>query len=567
MLSKIRILYKIFLLIGVMSTVTITLAVIAYRSIEVMHAATTRVDAAGDQSLTGARLALDMVRLNRSEFRVALSPTAREVEAVSEVNKPFLSRIESGYAAFQTSADDKQKELLDQLGAAYKTYLDGMNGVLEKARSLDGQVTLGEQQSALRDQVMVSRANARKLEDLALALNGYTSDKSNRMVEEAEHDARRLQMLMLVIGVVGVAGGIAVGFLIGQFGIARPIVRAVGSLRLLAAGNTEEAIYGVGRGDEIGSVAESMQVFKENLIRTREMDAAAKALEERHAEEKRQQMNRLADQFENSVLGIVNSVSSASHQMQGNAEAMARIAEEASRQATGVSSAAVETSSNVQTVATAAEELSSSISEISRQLAEATGISADAVEQANHTGNVVAKLAEAATRIGEVVNLITDIASQTNLLALNATIEAARAGEAGKGFAVVANEVKNLATQTGRATEEIATQVGSVQASTEQAVKAIKLISTTIGKISQISTAIASAVEEQGAATAEIARNVEQAARGTEEVTGNITGVSTAAEEAGEIASQVAGASSDLSGQAGALRTAAIGFAEQVRAA
>ena len=275
---------------------------------------------------------------------------------------------------------------------------------------------------------------------------------------------------------------------------------------------------------------------------------------------------RLADNFETSVKAVVETVSSGATEMQGSAQTMASTAEETSRQATAVAAAAEQASANVQTVASAAEELSNSIQEISRQVAQSNAIARNAVDEAKKTNDKVRGLAEAANKIGEVVKLITDIASQTNLLALNATIEAARAGEAGKGFAVVASEVKSLANQTAKATEEIAGQIGAIQSATGEAVEAIQGIGSTIGQISEIATAIASAVEEQGAATREIAGNVQQAASGTREVTHNIGGVTQAAGETGESATQVLNAAGELSRQAETLRGQVEEFLREVRA-
>ena len=274
----------------------------------------------------------------------------------------------------------------------------------------------------------------------------------------------------------------------------------------------------------------------------------------------------LADNFEANVKGIVESVSSSATEMQGSAQSMSSTAEETSRQSTAVAAASEEASTNVQTVASAAEELSNSVEEVGRQVGQSNKIAQNAVEEAQRTNDKVQGLAEAAQKIGEVVNLINDIASQTNLLALNATIEAARAGEAGKGFAVVASEVKSLANQTAKATEEIAAQIGAIQAATTDAVSAIQGIGSTIGEISEISTAIATAVEQQSAATKEIAANVQQAAAGTQEVSENISGVTQAASETGEAAGQVLGAAQELSKQSEALREQVDSFLIEVRA-
>jgi len=265
-------------------------------------------------------------------------------------------------------------------------------------------------------------------------------------------------------------------------------------------------------------------------------------------------LNGLADNFEGSVLKVVDGVGSSADEMKGAAQTMAAAAEETQRQTTVVAAAAEEASTNVQTVASAAEELSASIQEISRQVSHASTISRQAVAQAQETNALVKQLADAGQKIGSVVNLIQAIAGQTNLLALNATIEAARAGEAGKGFAVVASEVKNLANQTAKATGDIAAQVGAIQEATKHSVDSLARIAKTIEEISGISAGIASAVEEQGAATQEIARNVQQAAAGTSEVSSNIAGVTKAATQTGDNALKVLQTADRLTAQSNDLR-------------
>ncbi|MBR9970765.1 globin-coupled sensor protein [Magnetospirillum sulfuroxidans] len=273
-----------------------------------------------------------------------------------------------------------------------------------------------------------------------------------------------------------------------------------------------------------------------------------------------------ADGFERDVKGVVSEVAGAATQVEAAARAMAANAEETSVQSTTVAAAAEEATSNIQTVAAAAEELSSSIEEISRQVSHSASIASSAMEEADRTNEMVESLSEAAGKIGQVVSLINAIASQTNLLALNATIEAARAGEAGKGFAVVANEVKSLANQTAKATQEIGQQINAVQTATRDAVGAITDIARTIGQINDIAGSIAAAVEEQGAATAEIARNVQQAAMGTQEVTGTIARVSAAAYETGNTAREVLSAAASLAQNSHTLETQVNHFVSDIRA-
>ncbi len=374
-------------------------------------------------------------------------------------------------------------------------------------------------------------------------------------------DLTTIEWILLVGGLLATA--------VITFFTARAIVDPVNSMTSamgrLADGDLDVEIEGAERKDEIGKMAAAVQVFKENAIEVKRLEEEQADAARRAEEEKRAGMNAMAEQFESNVGSVLTAVSTAAGQMESSAQAMSVTAEQTNSQAATVASAAEETSVNVQTVASATEELASSISEISRQVGQSSKITSEAVADTERTNQQVKGLAEAAEQIGEVVELISSNAEQTNLLALNATIEAARAGDAGKGFAVVASEVKNLATQTARATDDISSQVASIQGATTDAVNAIQGIGGTIGKVDEISSAIAAAVEEQQAATQEIARNVQQAAAGTQEVTSNITGVNKAASETGEAASEVLSLSGDLSTQSGSLSTAVDKFLATIR--
>jgi len=346
-----------------------------------------------------------------------------------------------------------------------------------------------------------------------------------------------------------------------------PVKSLSASMRRLADGDAEAAVPYLGRQDEMGLMAGSVEVFRKAAIqmeamRTEQLEAAQRA-----DAEKKASMTTLADSFEASVKDVVQGVSAAAMQMQASANMMTRSTDETNQQSTVVAAAADQASVNVQTVAAAAEELSASIADIGRQVNQSAMIAERAADEAGKTDELVQGLAETAQRIGDVVKLINAIAGQTNLLALNATIEAARAGEAGKGFAVVASEVKSLASQTAKATEEIAAQVGAIQASTGEAVTAIKRIAATIGEVNTIAASVATAIEQQGAATGEIARNVQQAASGTAEVSSNIAGVTDAVVETGRVSKDVLSAAGGLSQQADLLRHEVDRFLGSVRAA
>jgi methyl-accepting chemotaxis protein len=349
--------------------------------------------------------------------------------------------------------------------------------------------------------------------------------------------------------------------------IGQPLKRSTATVATLASGDLQVQVTDADRGDEIGTVNKALQIFRDNMIRNREMERESRETEIRAAADRKASMIQLADSFEASVKGIVETVASAATEMQSTASVMTHTADTTSQQATVVAAASEEASANVQTVAAATEELSSSIAEIGRQINSSSRIANQAVTEAERTNETMTMLVHAADQIGQVVNLINSIAGQTNLLALNATIEAARAGDAGKGFAVVAHEVKSLATQTARATEEIQARVKEIQGATSGAQVAISGIGRIIGQMNEITTTIAAAIEEQSAATRDISSNVSQAAQGTEEVSANITGVTQAAGETGAAASQVLSASEGLAREAEKLRGEVTSFIATVRAA
>jgi methyl-accepting chemotaxis protein len=349
--------------------------------------------------------------------------------------------------------------------------------------------------------------------------------------------------------------------------ITKPLNDITVAMKSLADGRLDVEVPGIGRSDEIGEMAVTVEVFKSNAVARQQLEAEQTQSEARGAAQRKIESNRLADAFEIAVGEIVETVSSASTELEASAATLTTTAERSQHLATMVAAASEEASTNVQSVASASEEMSSSVNEISRQVQDSARIANEAVDQARNTNDRVGELAKAAARIGAVVELISTIAGQTNLLALNATIEAARAGEAGRGFAVVASEVKALAEQTAKATGEISQQITGIQSATQDSVNAIKEISDTIGRMSEIASTIASAVEEQGAATQEISRNVQQAAQGTTQVSSNIADVQRGASETGSASAQVLSAARSLSGDSNRLKLEVGKFLATVRAA
>ncbi|MEQ9639183.1 MAG: methyl-accepting chemotaxis protein [Alphaproteobacteria bacterium] len=372
-----------------------------------------------------------------------------------------------------------------------------------------------------------------------------------------------------ILALIGVGILVAVSFAgwLAARSISRPLTAMSVAMKRVADGDTAVETPGLGRGDEIGQMADTVEVFKANAAEKLRLEAEQAEAEKRAATVKQQEMDELANGFEASVSQVVDGLGELIMQLQQTSETLAGEAEDTTGQSTAVAGAAEQASANVQTVAAAAEELASSVAEISRQVNDSSRLTAETTAEAESTNTMVQGLAAAAQQIGDVVSLISDIAAQTNLLALNATIEAARAGEAGKGFAVVASEVKNLASQTSKATEEIDTQIRSIQEATTGAVSAIGSITKRISKMNEISTGVASAVEEQGAATQEITRSTQEAASGTNEVSTNIAGVSQSASRTGAAAVELRVAVDSLSARSNELRGKVQGFIAKVRAA
>jgi methyl-accepting chemotaxis protein len=388
------------------------------------------------------------------------------------------------------------------------------------------------------------------------------ASKALAVAETAQ--ASQINFGIAIVVVIAIVGSVLFSFL----GIAHPMTHLNGALGQMAGGNLDIVIPGADRGDEIGDLAKTVTVIRENAEQKARDEAEAKTRQDQIAAQQRKaDMIKLADNFESAVGTIVETVSSASTQLEASACTLTSTAARAQELTTMVAAASEEASTNVQSVASSTEEMASSVNEISRQVQESARMATDAVDQARKTNDRVSELSKAAARIGDVVELINTIAGQTNLLALNATIEAARAGEAGRGFAVVASEVKALAEQTAKATGEIGQQIAGIQAATEESVGAIKEISGTIEKLSEISSTIAAAVEEQGAATQEISRNVQQAAQGTHRVSSNITDVQRGASETGSASSQVLSAAQSLSGESNRLKLEVGKFLNSVKAA
>ncbi|MFA7431490.1 MAG: methyl-accepting chemotaxis protein [Rhodospirillaceae bacterium] len=478
------------------------------------------------------------------------------LQAEGAVNDYLLTRSEDSFSRAweELFLVDEAMARLPNADAAhdyYQIYQDGLNAL----SGIIGEVWSQEAVLAKQGAIIAEASQAAK--NMAVA-------DEERIQAGTEDQLSSARTLVVVLAAISLIIGALAAFIIGR-GIVGPVSAMTDAMRRLAQGEKTVIIPATERRDEIGEMAAAVQVFKDNALEMDRLESERAAADAAAQQARRTAILALADELEKSVASVVGSISGSATDMQTAAEAMTATAQDTARQASTVATATEQANTNVEIAAAATEELSASTREIASQVVQSADIARQAVDRAYAANEQVSGLLEATTRIGEVVQLITAVAEQTNLLALNATIEAARAGDAGKGFAVVASEVKNLANQTSRATDEISQQISNVQGATEEAVQAIRGIVDVIDQMSEISSAISAAVEEQGAATEEIARNAQQAALGTHEVTHTIGNVSSAATETGDAAQKVLSEANDLLSQAGDLSGAVDRFLNRVR--
>ena len=567
MLNRIRnagLSWKVNLAPAFLILVLIGLGIYALQTLRINQAS---VDALMAGPVRQSELAADLTtavwsahaKLYRLAATAANEKDEKKIEAVAKDASAASARITEALKAVEDAhGSDVNGPAFTKLKTAVAGYLKQSKNAIEMAD--------GDAGSAMMF-IKGAERNFGDIEKLTDDLIMRSADSRDREVARAGMRLDRQQWMLSAILLVVALGGIVWSLLIGR-SISRPVVALSRAMRELAVGNFEVQLPGLSRKDEVGQMARGVEEFKLQAVAKAERETAEREQKSRElAAARKAELHNLAESFEATVGNIIETVSAASSELESSAVILTKSSTSAQELSNIVASASEETSANVQSVASATEEMSASVNEIGRRVLDSNTIASEAVDQARKTDARITELSLAASRIGDVTKLITTIAEQTNLLALNATIEAARAGEAGRGFAVVAQEVKALAAQTAKATSEISTQIAEMQSATQESVLAIKEISGTIGRVSEISSTIAAAVEEQGAATQEIARNVQQAAIGTTQVASNISDVSRGAADIGSASSQVLSSAQLLSNENKRLKAEVAKFLSTVRAA
>ena len=561
-MAKLSIRLKIISVIAFLLAVMTGLGLLAIRSMQTINGHTVEIASnwlPSVRALGQMRADINMYRLTLRAHVMALTPA--EKAGVDQRMAGVLDTIKKDREAYQVLISaPEERALYDQWVAAWDKYMVEAGRVIDISRKSVGR--LPDDVEGMFKTVGVPATESDNLLTKAIDLNNRGADTATR--EAAEGYNGSFWIVLCILGAAVVAG-IGVGFYLVR-DVSSGIASIITPMQSLSAGDLSAEVSHCGDATEIGAMADALQLFKEALIAKRAADEAA-AREAEAKIERGRRVDSITLSFEKAVGEIVETVSSASTELEQSAGMLSSTASHAQEISTAVAAASEEASANVASVASATEQLSSSITEISRQVQESARMAADAVDQARLTNDRVGELSKAAARIGDVVELINSIAGQTNLLALNATIEAARAGEAGRGFAVVASEVKALAEQTAKATGEIGQQISGIQSATQESVGAIRAISGTIERLSEISSAIAAAVEEQGAATQEISRNVQQASQGTQQVSSNVADVQRGATETGTASSHVFSAARSLSSDSERLNREVANFLASVRAA
>jgi methyl-accepting chemotaxis protein len=562
LLNNLKIVLKVGLIVAVLGCAL--LGVAAFSAVQLSSTVDNYTDLSGAES---AALGLTRAQRRAETYHAALYAVLTETTDAGNARRLKIAKENrdsiGGFLEAAIKEDPGRAGEIRAIGDKLKGLFAACDPVLEagaKASTTEENAKAADRAHKECDPVMDVA-----LEDIVKFATTTAEQVAKRKQAIGEQAATSIRT-MIGVSAAGLLVGVVVALFIGLKAMSQPIGRLKLAMEGLAKNDLATEVPEKDRRDEIGEMARTVEIFKTNALEVERLKKSQEDAERQAAEQRRRDMVNLAEGFERAVGEIIDTVGSASTELEASSSTLATTAQRAQELTSVVAVASGEATGNVQSVASATEELSSSVNEISRQVQESARMAIDAVGQARTTTERVSQLSTAATRIGDVVELINTIAGQTNLLALNATIEAARAGEAGRGFAVVASEVKSLAEQTAKATGEISQQISGIQTATQDSVAAIREISATIERLSEVSSTIAAAVEEQGAATQEIARNVQQAAHGTQQVSSNISDVQRGAAETGSASSQVLSTAKMLATDSSRLKLEVGKFLSTVRA-
>ncbi|MDG5497247.1 methyl-accepting chemotaxis protein [Niveispirillum sp. BGYR6] len=551
---------KVNLAVAFLALVAVTMVVLGLQALSVYQKEVERMGEASKRAVLSEQINGLINAVVMDSRGIYMARDVAELEKFAKTMTTSLETLNKRLTAYEAVIDPAvEKDMRDAI-AKGREFIRFRTDMMEAGRQggADAARTIGDNDA--------NRANRKAFNDVMIKLSQQQVAYVESTIDELDAFADTERNLMLIIAAIGIFTAVSFATWMVSRQVTKPLTRVTATVQTLAGGDYEATVPETGRGDEIGHIAKALDVFKAGLLDGRRL-AAEQQAEQIAKEQRRQQLERMTSDFAGKLGQVSAALAASAQDMRDSAQGLTAAATAAAGQASEVAQASNESAGSVQGVAAATEQINASIAEIARQVVEVNNVTRAAVEDATETTRTMDGLQGAATRIEEVVTLIQGIAAQTNLLALNATIEAARAGEAGKGFAVVASEVKTLATQTGRATEDIAAQVASIQRETGAAVSAINRIAYTIDKIGEITTALAAAIEEQQASTNEIARRVQDVANGTQAVCNAVQGVSEAAANTGGAASSVHGTASDVTRQSEVLNVEVDKFVKTLIAA